>query len=204
MYLTSKQEALLKFIEEYQMHHGKSPTVREMREHFNVRSDNSILKPLKTLVEKGYMEKDDTPRGIKLLPMVKSKFEMLHDIVRLPLLGKIPAGSPTEVFAHAEETIPMSNYFVNDEAHSFLLSVKGDSMIDAGIFDGDLAIVCSSKQPSVGDIVVALIDNESTLKRLCKNDNQFYLKPENKAYKKLYPLEGLVVQGVVIGLMRRY
>ena len=90
--LTEKQEALLAFIEEYQMEHGSSPTTREMKEYFGVSSDNSILKQLKALQEKGYIQKDDTPRGIKLLSSVKEKLTTPE--FKLPLLGMIPAGGP--------------------------------------------------------------------------------------------------------------
>jgi repressor LexA len=93
--ITEKQEAVLNFIEEYQLQFGKSPTIREMREHFGVKSDNSILKHLKALQEKGYLEKDDTPRGIKLLNSVKEKLDAATNLMKIPVLGTIPAGGPT-------------------------------------------------------------------------------------------------------------
>ena len=94
---------------------------------------------------------------------------------------------------------------IKDPKKSFLLRVKGDSMIDAGIFDDDIIISSASMEPKNGDIVVALIDNENTVKRFIKKKGiKPYLKPENKKYKKIYPLEELYIQGVVTGLIRSY
>ncbi len=202
--LTAKQEALLEFIESYQLEHGRSPTVREMREYFKVKSDNSILKPLKVLQQKGHIKKDDTPRGIALLPRIKQRLEAMSNVVTLPLFGKIPAGNPAHMEQNMSDSIPIHTGWVKDARASYMLEVKGDSMIDAGIFHGDVVIVAHSKQPKEGDIVAALIDGESTLKRLVKKNGAFFLKPENKSYKELYPFQELNIQGIVTGLFRHY
>ncbi|MGL5830945.1 MAG: transcriptional repressor LexA [Candidatus Altimarinota bacterium] len=187
--LTEKQEALLNFIEEYQMENGGSPTLREMREHFGVSSDNSILKHLKALEEKGKIEKDEKHRGIKMLSSIKEK--LAQDNYKLPLLGAIPAGNPTASEEHVESWMAVGEDIIYKNKQSFLLRVKGDSMIDAGILQGD--------------IVVALVDNENTVKRYMKDDdNQIYLKPENRNYENIYPQESLCVQGVVTGLIRHF
>ena len=201
--LTEKQEGVLKFIEEYQMEHGSSPTLREMREAFGVSSDNSILKHLKALEEKGYITKDDTPRGIRLLSSVKERLDAPE--FKLPLLGMIPAGGPVLSEEYVEKWINVGEDAVYKLKDSFLLRVKGTSMIDAGIFEDDILIVCGSLEPRQGDIVVALVDNQNTVKRYMKDsEGRVYLKPENAAYENIYPEGELCIQGVVTGLLRYY
>ncbi len=202
-YLTDKQEAVLKFIEEYQLAYGKSPTLREMRENFKVSSDNSILKHLKALQEKGYLHKDDTPRGIQLLESVKQKLTG-HGSVSLPILGSIPAGGPVITDEYVNGWMNVSNELAKNSENYFMLEVTGSSMIDAGIFEGDLVLVDTKKTPRNEDIVVALIDNANTLKRLIKKEGKAYLKPENKEYKDIYPVNELIIQGVVTALIRKY
>lgn len=202
-YLTDKQEAVLKFIEEYQLAYGKSPTLKEMREKFKVRSDNSILKHLKALQEKGYLEKDDTPRGIKLLESVKQK--LTGGGVSVPILGSIPAGGPVVTDEYVNGWMSVGEDLAKNNKDFFMLEVTGSSMIDAGIYEGDLVLVNMKKQAKDGDIVVALIDNENTLKRLSKQQNgKIYLKAENKEYEDIHPIEELVVQGTVTALIRQY
>jgi len=200
--LTEKQEAVLKFIEEYQLAYGKSPTLREMREHFGVSSDNSILKHLSALKEKGYIQKDDTPRGIGLLNSVKEKLD--EGAFSLPILGFIPAGGPVVTDEYTEGWMKVGEELAKNNTDYFFLKVRGISMIDAGIFEGDLVLVNTRKQPKEGDIVVALIDEGNTLKRLVKKDGKYYLKAENKDYKDIYPKESLTIQGVVTSLIRQY
>lgn len=202
-YLTDKQEAVLKFIEDYQLSYGKSPTLREMRESFNVSSDNSILKHLKALTEKGYLKKDDTPRGIQLLESVKQKLSG-GEAVNLPILGAIPAGGPVLTDEYINGWLTVGEEFASNADDFFFLTVTGSSMIDAGIFEGDLVLVNSRKEPKNGDIVVALIDTGNTLKRLVKQNGKVYLKAENKEYEDIHPIEELVVQGVVTSLIRQY
>ncbi len=200
--LTEKQEALLLFIEQYQLENGGSPTLREMREHFGVSSDNSILKHLKALEEKGRIEKDGQHRGIKLLSNVKEKLD--RNELKLPLLGTIPAGNPVASEEHIEKWMSVGEDFVLGGKQSFLLKVTGNSMINAGINEDDLVIVCSDLKPRVGDIVVALVDNQSTVKTYMERDGQIYLKAENPAYDDIYPENNLCIQGVVTGLYRYY
>lgn len=202
-YLTEKQEAVLKFIEEYQSAYGKSPTIREMKEKFKVSSDNSILKHLKALQEKGYLKKDDTPRGIKLLDSVKQK--LTGGGVSVPILGAIPAGGPVVTDEYVKGWMSVGEDLAKNNKDFFMLEVTGRSMIDAGIYEGDLVLVNTKKEEKDGDIVVALIDNENTLKRLVKQqDGKIYLKAENKEYGNIYPIEELIVQGVVTALIRQY
>lgn len=201
--LTEKQEALLKFIEQYQLENGSSPTIREMREYFGVTSDNSILKHLKALGEKGYITKDDTPRGIKMLSSVKERME--SGSLKLPLLGMIPAGGPVLSEEYIENWLSVGEDVIYKAQDSYLLRVKGTSMIDAGMYEDDILVVCGSLEPKIGDIVVALVDNQNTVKRYMKDsDNRVYLKPENPQYDNIYPQGELCIQGVVTGLLRYY
>lgn len=200
--LTEKQEAVLKFIEKYQLKHGASPTIREMRERFHVSSDNSILKHLKALSEKGYIEKNDTPRGIKVLDSVKKRLE--SETIKLPLLGYVPAGGPVLTEEFVESWYDVGQDIVKKADNYFLLRVTGDSMINAGIFDGDLVVVDSKKIVHNGDIVVALVDNQNTVKRYIREEGKIYLKAENPDYENIYPEQDLLIQGVVTALLRYY
>ena len=201
--LTEKQSAVLQFIEDYQLEHGSSPTLREMREFFGVSSDNSILKHLKALEEKGYIEKDDTPRGIKLLSSVKERLQ--SNEFKLPLLGMVPAGGPVLTEEYIEDWLNVGEDAIYKYKDSYLLRVTGDSMIDAGIFDGDILVVCGALQARKGDIVVGLVDNQNTVKRYMKDSKgRVYLKPENINYDNIYPEGELCLQGVVTGLIRYY
>jgi len=202
--ITEKQEAVLKFIEEYQMAYGKSPTLREMRENFGVSSDNSILKHLKALEEKGFIHKDDTPRGIQLLSSIKEKLDMVSESVKLPVLGFVPAGGPVITDEYVNGYMTVGEELAKNSKDFFLLTVTGNSMIDAGIFEGDLVVVNKKKEPRDGDIVIALVDNANTVKRFIKKDGKVYLKAENKDYSNIYPENELTVQGVVTALIRQY
>lgn len=202
--LTEKQESVLKYIEQYQMQFGKSPTLREMREHFGVSSDNSILKHLKALEEKGYLQKDDTPRGIGLLNSVKEKLEAVSNVVRIPLLGTIPAGGPIFSEEHIIDYFEVGNDLLKKPQGSFALRVTGLSMINAGILEGDFVVANREITAKDGDIVVALVDGKNTVKRFRKKDHQTWLEAENPDYSDIHPDEYLEVQGVVTAVIRMY
>lgn len=201
--LTKRQQEVLSFIEDYQLDHGKSPTIREIKEFLNVSSDNSVLKHLKALEKKGFIEKDDTPRGIKLLETIKQK--LLADTFAIPVLGHIPAGGPVGAEEYIEDYVTMDTSHIKNPQNCFMLEVTGQSMIDAGIYEGDMLLVDSARSPKVGDIVIALVDNENTVKRLIQDSNGNYLlKAENPEYNDIIPISDLQVQGVVINLQRQY
>ncbi len=202
--LTDKQQFLYDYIEAYQLEFGKSPTLKEMREHCNVSSDNSILKHLKALEEKGYIEKDDTPRGIKLLTSIKEKLIDASNQFKLPLMGFVPAGTPTLNEEHVDDWVSVGSDFASDPNNCFMLKVTGDSMIDVGIYEGDLVVVDRKKEAKNGDIVVALVDGGNTVKTLVKQAGKIYLKAENSEYPNIIPQEDLIVQGTVLHLIRSY
>lgn len=202
--ITEKQQAVLEFIEKYQMEFGKSPTLREMREHFGVSSDNSILKHLNALQEKGYLNKDDTPRGIGLLQKVKDKLEAVSNMTRIPLLGTIPAGGPVFSEEHVMDYFEVGNDLLKKPQGSFALRVSGLSMINAGILEGDFVIANQAMKPKDGDVVIALVDGKNTVKRYRTKGGQVWLQAENPEYNDIEPTEFLEVQGVVTAVIRMY
>ena len=186
------------------MEFGKSPTLREMRERFQVKSDNSILKHLKALKEKGYLEKDDTPRGIKLLNSVKEKLQTASNMIRIPLLGTIPAGGPVISDEHVIDYFEVGSDMLKKPQGSFAFTVSGLSMIDAGILEGDFVIANRDIEAKDGDIVVALVDGSNTVKRYRKNGNHVWLEAANPDYNDIQPGEYLEIQGVVTSVIRMY
>lgn len=202
--ITEKQQAVLQFIEDYQLQFGKSPTLREMREHFGVSSDNSILKHLKALEEKGYLNKDDTPRGIGLLQKVKDRLDAVSNVTRIPLLGTIPAGGPVFSEEHVLDYFEVGNDLLKKPQGSFALRVSGLSMINAGILEGDFVIANRDVKAKDGDVVVALVDGKNTVKRYRTKDGRVWLQAENPEYNDIEPTEFLEVQGVVTAVIRMY
>lgn len=210
--LTAKQEAVLKYIESYQFKHGKSPTLREMREHFGVSSDNSILKHLKALQEKGQLKKDDTPRGIALLNSVRERLETASNVARIPLLGTIPAGGPVLSEEYIMDYFEVGRDLLKKPQGSFALRVSGLSMINAGILEGDFVIANRDTRPKDGDIVIALVDGKNTVKRYREAPNKqahsasrkVWLEAENPEYSAIHPDEYMEIQGVVTAVIRMY
>lgn len=197
--LTAHQRTVLSYIREFQTKRGYSPSLSDLAVAFGVRSKNAIAKVVNALMRQGQLEKD--PKGrIKIFERDEENALPLS----LPLFGPITAGFAAPVEEQAEDTVTLEEYLVRDKAATFLLRVKGDSMINAGINEGDLVIVERGKEPKVGEIVVGVLDGEFTLKRLRKEKGKFYLQAENPDYPDLYALNELQVAGVVKGLMRKY
>jgi len=169
---------------------------------FGVRSKNAVAKVVNALVREGQIEKD--PKGrIKIIDLVP--MEDRPEPMILPLFGPISAGFAAPVEEQAEEMVTLDDYIVGSKKSStFLLRVKGDSMVEAGIFEGDLVVVERGVEPKANDIVVAVLDGEFTLKRLKKSKGKFYLQAENSAYSDMYALDELTVAGVVRGAIRKY
>ena len=202
MALTPHQRTVLNYITEFQSKRGYSPSLADLAIAFGVRSKNSIAKVINTLTAERHIEKD--PRGrIKIIAGAGQENDM-PIVMTLPLFGPIAAGFAAPVEEHAQEQISLDTYLIKDRASTFLLRVKGDSMIDAGIQEGDLVVVDRAKAPKIGDIVVGILDGEFTLKRLKKDKGKFYLQAENPEYPDLFALEELQVAGVVMGVIRRY
>jgi len=202
MTLTPHQRTVLNYIVEFQHKRGYSPSLADLALAFGVSSKNAIAKVVNALVRERHLEKD--PKG--RIKIVEQPAEEHPQPMVLPLFGPISAGFAAPVEEQAEEMLDLEDYIVPQRARGsvFLLRVRGDSMIEAGIREGDLVIVQRGTEPKVGDIVVGVLDGEFTLKRLKKGKGKFYLQAENPAYPDMYALEELQVAGVVRGVVRKY
>ncbi len=201
MTLTPHQRTVLNYIREFQSKRGYSPSLADLALAFGVRSKNAIAKVVNALEREKQLEKD--PKGrIKILEVPDTHEE--YKPMVLPLFGPIAAGFATAAEEQAEELVDLEGFLVKDRANTFLLRVKGDSMTDAGIQEGDIVIVERGKEPKAGNIVVGILDGEFTLKRLKKDKGKFYLQAENPKYPNMYALEELATAGVVRGVMRKY
>lgn len=203
MTLTAHQKTVLQYIKEFQSKRGYSPSLADLAVAFGVSSKNAVAKVVNALEREHQLAKD--PKGrIKILEVASVRSS--YSPMALPLFGPISAGFAAPVEEQAEETVTLEDYLVRDKASTFLLRVRGDSMINAGIHEGDLVVVERGKEPKVSDVVVAVLDGEFTLKRLQRDSNErrLYLKAENPKYPKMYPLEELQVAGVVRGVIRKY
>lgn len=204
--LTDRQQEILDFIRDYKQDNGYSPLVDEIKSHFRLSSVNGVIKHLRALEKKGAISRTSKARGIELSREVALDSESTS--FRIPLLGLIPAGNPSSFDEFVDGYITVDHNVVDLSVKArpnelFALKVTGDSMIDAGIFEGDV-VIAQKKDAKVNDIVVALVDNENTLKRLIKDGGRYFLRAENKYYADIIPFEELVVQGVVISLIRHY
>ena len=197
--LTSKQEQILKIIKESILEKGYPPSVREMCTAVGLSSTSSVHAHLEALAKKGYIKKDPSkPRTIEIMD---DTFNLSRrEVVNLPLLGDVAAGEP--IFA----TENITNYFpmpvdILPNNETFMLNVKGDSMINAGIFNGDKIIVSKQATAENGEIVVAMVEDSATVKRFYKEKGYFRLHPENDALEDII-VKDLEIIGKVVGLLR--
>ena len=198
--LTKKQQQILQLIADSVEEYGYPPTYQQLCNILGISSKNGVKKHIDALVAKGYLEKDSSPRGLRILdPAYKHQST---DEYSVPLVGRIAAGFPILAEENVERYVPVPRHLIKSEGRYYALRVRGDSMINAGIFEDDLVIVQASDYALNNDIVVALIDGEVTVKRFINQGNERYLKAENPAYANIYPLESFVIQGKVIGLIR--
>lgn len=199
--LTDRQRQILRHIALSIHRTGIVPSVREIGQALGMRSPSTVHQHLSALARKGYLRRD----GDRMRVLEITDHTTLPDnekVVSLPLVGRVSAGVPLLAEQHIEEMIPIPRRFVGWNDESFLLTVRGDSMIGAGIYDGDLVIVRCQSTASPGDIVVALRDDEATVKRLALAGGRPYLLAENPAYA---PIHGAFeILGKVVGLLRRY
>ena len=201
--LTAHQRTTLNYIREFQRKRGYSPSLADLAIAFGVRSKNAVAKVVTALVREGYIEKD--PKGrIKIIEFNESERDAATMPLVLPLFGPIAAGFAAAAEEQAEELVTIDDYLVRRKDSTFLLRVRGDSMIDAGIHEGDLVVVERGVEPRVGDIVVGVLDDEYTLKRLKRDKGKYYLQAENPRYPDLFALSELKTAGVVRGVIRRY
>lgn len=188
-----------KIIAFYEKHH-RMPGYKELMTLTGFKSKNAVWKLLNKLVDLGILSKDSQGR----ISFASSNFGLLHEI---PMLGLVEAGIPTTAEETELDTLDINTYLVADRATSYLLEVKGDSMIDEGIHEGDLVVAEKTGprlEAKVGDIVIAEVDGGWTMKYYRKKGTQVYLEPANKKYKSIYPEYDLKIAAVVKGVIRKY
>ena len=201
--LTKRQEDALNFIKTYIVSHGYPPTVREIAEAIGVSSPATVQAHLDCLADKGYIKKGNNKnRTIEL--MVKNEFlPRNEEVIEVPLLGKITAGNPIEAIENPNEYFSLPSYLVPKDKEVFTLKVSGDSMINAGILDGDIVIVERKNTARNGEIVVAMTEeNEVTLKTFYKEKDHIRLQPENDTMNP-FIFSNVFILGKAIGLYRK-
>lgn len=200
MSITDRQKELLKFIVSQIREHSMPPSISEMAEFLEVKSKNAVAKLLDSLEDGGYIETNGKARGITVLNSLSDSLQ--KGLVRVPLIGSVQAGSPHLAEEYIEEWINLPQSLVKGRRDVFLLRVRGDSMVNAGIHENDLVIVRPTREAKNNDIVVALLHDEATVKRFVQIKNRAYLKAENPDYSNIYPKEEWMIQGKVVGVIR--
>lgn len=199
--LTSRQQDILNFILSEVEKKGYPPSVREIGEAVGLSSSSTVHAHLERLEEMGYIRRDPTkPRAIEVL-FPTATATPRAPMVNVPLVGRVAAGAPIMAEQNVEEIYPLPRDFVGSD-ESFMLKVRGDSMIEAGIFDGDLVVVKRSADARNGEIVVAMFNDEATVKRFFKEAGHIRLQPENPRLEPII-VEDCVILGKVTGLLRR-
>ncbi|PIR74579.1 MAG: LexA family transcriptional repressor [Candidatus Magasanikbacteria bacterium CG10_big_fil_rev_8_21_14_0_10_47_10] len=177
----------------YYRRHKQLPTYDDLAELFGVRSKGSIYKYVDKFIHDDLIAKSDTGR---LIPTTK--------LYGLRVLGSVQAGFPSPAEEELVDTMSMDAWLIENPDASYLLQVSGDSMINAGIVEGDMVIVDRSKDPTVGDIVIAQVDNEWTMKYFMKRGNGIFLRAANSKYPDIHPSDELTIGGVVTSVVRKY
>ncbi len=204
--LYKKEREVLEYLAQFQKINGYSPTLGEIAKATSHKSISTVHTLIRSLVEKGYVQKvDGNTRTLKIIDdKVKLTLTGSQPAVELPLMGYIAAGKPLEPHSDPNATFYVSASMLSGDKTAYVLQVKGNSMIEDGIFDGDYVLIEKSNQASNGDIVVALVDDSlATLKKFYKEGDRVVLKPANSNMDPIYP-NHLVIQGKVVGLVRKF
>ncbi len=199
--LTKKQAEILSYIRSYRAENGYAPSYREIAEHFDLSSPATVHQHVQSLVEKGTITvgEDGEARSIEIIVQEESP----TFAVMLPLAGLITAGAPIEA-VEQNETMAVPTNFVVDGANSYVLKVKGQSMIEDGILSGDYVVIERNPSPKNGEVVVALLDNTyATLKRFYREANRIRLQPANSAMNPIF-VKDCIIQGVVRAVIRQF
>jgi len=199
--ISLKQQEIIEFIKSEINRKGYPPSVREIGKAVGLKSTSTVHGHLSRLEKKGYIRRDPTkPRAIEVL---NNDIKDLSDVIKLPVIGKVTAGTPILAVENIDEyySIPR-DLVVGYEGESFILKVRGESMINAGILDGDYIIVRKQSYADNGDIIVALIEDEATVKRFFKESDYIRLQPENPSMDPII-VDNVVVLGKVVGVIRK-
>jgi repressor LexA len=201
--LSKRQQQILDFIKKEVKTKGYPPSVREIGEAVGLASSSTVHGHLARLESKGYIRRDPTkPRAIEILDPDFSASNQTDDVISVPIIGKVTAGQPITAIENIEDYFPLPKRLVSSEDHVFMLEVMGDSMIEAGILDGDYVIVRQQQSADNGDIVVAMTeDNEATVKRFFKEKDHIRLQPENSNLEPII-VRDCTILGKVIGVYR--
>ena len=201
-YLTERQKSILEFLESFRAAKGYSPTHREICEEFGYSSYGTVHKHLKLLEKKGFLRRDwNQKRGVELVERGREA----PRAPEIPFLGRIAAGQPIEAIRDREVLAVPPSLMNGGEGEHYVLKVEGDSMIDEGIHDGDLVVVQRRDTADTGEMVVALVEDEATLKRFHPEGPQVRLQPSNRLMQPIMvAADEIRIQGVAVGLMRRF
>ncbi len=203
-YLTKRQKEILEFLAERVEREGVAPTHREICEHFGFSSYGTVNKHLRLLEKKGFLKRHwNQKRGVELTS--GSAEAAAGRLEKLPFLGLIAAGQPIEAVSNPDH-VEVPHHLLNRGGDNhFVLKVRGDSMIDEGIHDGDLVVVQRQEQATEGEMVVALVGDDATLKRFYPEGQEIRLQPANHTMLPIrVPARDVRIQGIVVGLMRRF
>ena len=202
--LTSKQEKILDTIKRFIAEKGYAPTIRELCKLCNLNSTATMFVHLKNLTKKGYISQTESKFRTIELTVPNEYIKNDDSVVNVPLLGKVAAGNPIEAIENPNEYFSLPKELIPMNHDVFTLEVSGDSMINIGIFDGDIVIVKKERTANNGEIVVAMTDeNEVTLKRFYKEKDHIKLQPEND-YLEPIILNNVTILGKAIGLYRKF
>ncbi len=200
--LTKKQQVILDYIREEVQKKGYPPSVREICEGVGLKSTSTVHGHLNKLEEKGYIRRDPTkPRAIELLDGGDNIVPFKRNTAYVPIVGEVTAGQPILAVENIEETFPVPTEFVENGDY-FMLQIKGESMIEAGILDRDYVLVKQQQDAINGEIVVALIEDSATCKTFYKEKNRIRLQPENSSMDPIYS-DNVSILGIVKGVFRR-
>ena len=197
--LSAKQQQILSYLKSEVQKKGYPPSVREICQAVGLKSTSTVHAHLSRLEKKGYIRRNPTkPRAIEILDQTDKK-----DVVEVPIVGTITAGTPILAVQNIEDTFPLPVNFLNYDTDVFMLRVKGESMIEAGIFDRDLILVRQQSSADNGEIVVALLEDSATVKTYYKEKDYIRLQPENATMSPIITKD-VKVLGKVIGLFRKF
>ncbi len=204
--LYRREREVLEFLIQYQNRYGYSPTLTEIANATGHRAVSTIHQIIKTLVDKGYVQKvEGNSRVLKIIdPTVSYKMSRVGPSVELPLMGFIAAGKPLEPHSDPYATFSVSASLLSSKYAAYVLQVKGDSLIEDGILDGDYVVIEKEREIKMGDIIVAIVDdNLATLKKYYKENDRVVLRPANSEMRPIYPTQ-LTIQGKCVAVIRKF